>query len=151
SPTLCRRPGAPPLRGKMRLAAQRHAPSGPFPHNKSIGASRSALVSYMLCTNHRHKTAVWIKHAAPRDWGLGCVPQSEEPHVQLNAFFPTLDIGSDAAKIHDWAQAAEDLGYAYIEVPDHVFGATARNGWVPLYSEKDAFHETFVTLGFLAA
>src|SRR5262249_5884755 len=91
------------------------------------------------------------KHAAPRDWGLGCVPQSEEPHVQLNAFFPTLDIGSDAAKIHDWAQAAEDLGYAYIEVPDHVFGATARNGWVPLYSEKDAFHETFVTLGFLAA
>ena len=48
-------------------------------------------------------------------------------------------------------QAAEDLGYAYIEVPDHVFGAKARNGWVPLYNEKDPFHETFVTLGFLAA
>jgi probable F420-dependent oxidoreductase len=71
--------------------------------------------------------------------------------MQLNAFFPTLDIGSDPAKIRDWAQAAEDLGYAYIEVPDHVFGATARDGWVPLYSEKDSFHETFVTLGFLAA
>ncbi len=54
-------------------------------------------------------------------------------------------------KIRDWAQAAEDLGHAYIEVPDHVFGATARDGWVPLYNEKDAFHETFVTLGFLAA
>jgi alkanesulfonate monooxygenase SsuD/methylene tetrahydromethanopterin reductase-like flavin-dependent oxidoreductase (luciferase family) len=24
-------------------------------------------------------------------------------------------------------------------------------GWVPLYSEKDAFHATFVTMGFLAA
>src|SRR6266446_3655067 len=71
--------------------------------------------------------------------------------MQLNAFFPTLDIGSDPAKIRDWAQAAEDLGYAYIEVPDHVFGTTARDGWVPLYSEKDSFHETFVTLGFLAA
>jgi alkanesulfonate monooxygenase SsuD/methylene tetrahydromethanopterin reductase-like flavin-dependent oxidoreductase (luciferase family) len=71
--------------------------------------------------------------------------------MQLNAFFPTLDIGSDPAKIRDWAQAAENLGYAYIEVPDHVFGATARDGWVPLYSEKDSFHETFVTLGFLAA
>src|SRR6267143_5459397 len=71
--------------------------------------------------------------------------------MQLNAFFPSLDIGSDPAKIRDWAQAAEDLGYAYIEVPDHVFGATARDGWVPLYSEKDSFHETFVTLGFLAA
>jgi probable F420-dependent oxidoreductase len=71
--------------------------------------------------------------------------------MQLNAFFPSLDIGSDPAKIRDWAQAAEDLGYAYIEVPDHVFGATARDGWVPLYNEKASFHETFVTLGFLAA
>ena len=71
--------------------------------------------------------------------------------MKPNAFFPSLDIGTDPAKIRDWAQAAEDLGYAYIEVPDHVFGATARNGWVPLYNEKDAFHETFVTLGFLAA
>src|SRR3954471_7323921 len=71
--------------------------------------------------------------------------------MQLNAFFPTLDIGGDPVKIRDWAQAAEDLGYAYIEVPDHVFGATARDGWVPRYNEKDPFHETFVMLGFLAA
>ncbi len=71
--------------------------------------------------------------------------------MQLNAFFPSLDIGTDPAKIRDWAQAAEQLGYAYIEVPDHVFGAKARDGWVPLYSEQDPFHETFVTLGFLAA
>jgi probable F420-dependent oxidoreductase len=71
--------------------------------------------------------------------------------MRLNAFFPTRDIGSDAAKIRDWAQAAEDLGYAAIEVADHVFGATARDGWTPLYNEADPFHETFVTLGFLAA
>jgi probable F420-dependent oxidoreductase len=71
--------------------------------------------------------------------------------MRLNAFFPSLDIGTDPAKIRDWAQAAEDLGYAYIEVPDHVFGAKARDGWVPLYNERDPFHETFVTLGFLAA
>ncbi|MSO76268.1 MAG: LLM class F420-dependent oxidoreductase [Alphaproteobacteria bacterium] len=69
----------------------------------------------------------------------------------LNALFPTRDIGSDPAKIRDWAQAAEDLGYAYIEVADHVFGATARDGWSPLYNETDPFHETFVTLSFLAA
>ena len=71
--------------------------------------------------------------------------------MQLNAFFPTRDIGTDPAKIRDWAQAAQDLGYAYIEVPDHVVGATARDGWTPLYDETNAFHETFVTLGFLAA
>jgi probable F420-dependent oxidoreductase len=65
--------------------------------------------------------------------------------------FPTRDIGSDPARIRDWAQAAEDLGYAYIEVPDHVFGAAARENWVPRYNETDPFHETFVMLGFLAA
>jgi probable F420-dependent oxidoreductase len=32
-----------------------------------------------------------------------------------------------------------------------VFGATARDGWTPLYDETDPFHETFVMLGFLAA
>ena len=71
--------------------------------------------------------------------------------MQLNALFPTRDIGSDPAKVRDWAQAAEGLGYSYIEVPDHVFGATARDGWTPVYNEKDPFHETFVILGFLAA
>jgi len=71
--------------------------------------------------------------------------------MQLSAFFPTRDIGSDPAKIRDWAQAAEDLGYDHIEVPDHVFGATARGDWKPIYNEKDAFHETFTTLAFIAA
>src|SRR5689334_11633857 len=71
--------------------------------------------------------------------------------MQLNAMFPTRDIGGDPAKIRDWAQAAEDLGYAYIEVADHVFGVTARDGWTPLYNETDPFHETFTTLAFLAA
>ena len=79
------------------------------------------------------------------------VDSDPEGTMRLNAFFPTRDIGTDPAKIRDWAQAAEALGYAYIEVPDHVFGATARNGWTPRYNEKDPFHETFVTLGFLAA
>ena len=71
--------------------------------------------------------------------------------MQLNALFPTRDIGSDPAKIRDWAQAAEDLGYAHIEVADHVFGAAARGDWKPVYNETDPFHETLTTLAFLAA
>ena len=71
--------------------------------------------------------------------------------MQISACFPTRDIGTDPVRIRDWAQAAEELGYDHIEVPDHVFGATARDGWSPRYNEQDAFHETFVTLGFLAA
>lgn len=71
--------------------------------------------------------------------------------MQLNAMFPTRDIGGDPVKIRDWAQAAEDLGFACIEVPDHVFGAAARDGWTPLYDARDPFHETLTTLAFLAA
>lgn len=69
----------------------------------------------------------------------------------LNALFPTRDIGTDPAKIRDWAQAAEDLGYNCIEVADHVFGAAPRGDWKPTYSEHDPFHETFTTMAFLAA
>src|SRR5262249_20432369 len=91
--------------------------------------------------------------AAGAGWSSGSERSegSRMPVMQLNAMFPTRDIGGDPARIRDWAQAAEDLGYAYIEVPDHVFGAAARDGWTPRYDEKDPFHETFVTLGFLAA
>jgi probable F420-dependent oxidoreductase len=71
--------------------------------------------------------------------------------MQLNAIFPTRDIGTDPERMRDWAQAAESLGFAMIEVSDHVLGATARDGWTPNYDERDPFHETFVTLGFLAA
>ena len=71
----------------------------------------------------------------------------------LCAFFPTRDFGSDFAAIRDWAQAAEDLGYDWITVPDHVLGAdpAARDGWKPPYTHLDQFHETFVTMGYLAA
>jgi probable F420-dependent oxidoreductase len=71
--------------------------------------------------------------------------------MKLNALFPTRDIGTDPAKIRDWAQAAEDLGYHGIEVADHVFGAAPRGDWKPTYSELDPFHETFTTMAFLAA
>lgn len=71
--------------------------------------------------------------------------------MKLNAWFPTVTIGNDPAAIRDWAQAAEDLGYAMIEVPDHVFGATARDGWTPRYEAHAPFHETFTTMAYLAA
>ncbi len=71
--------------------------------------------------------------------------------MRLNALFPTRDIGTDPAKMRDWAQAVEALGFNDIEVADHVFGAAPRDGWTPVYNEHDPFHETFTTLAFLAA
>ena len=71
--------------------------------------------------------------------------------MKLNAWFPSVQIGNDPKAIRDWAQAAEDLGYEYIEVPDHVFGATGQIGWTPRYDAIAPFHETFTTMAFLAA
>ena len=64
------------------------------------------------------------------------IGQWQEKVMELSAFFPTRHIGHDPAKNRDWAQAAEDMGYAHIEVPDHVFGATGRGDWNPVYMER---------------
>lgn len=71
--------------------------------------------------------------------------------MRIHAQFPTRTIGNDPGEIRAWAEAVEDLGFACIEVPDHVFGAAPRGGWTPTYSAEEPFHETFATIGFLAA
>ncbi len=67
--------------------------------------------------------------------------------------FPQTEIGNDPAAIRDFVQAAEGLGYDHILGYDHVVGANpaSRPGWNPSNTYEDAFHETLVTLGYLAA
>lgn len=51
------------------------------------------------------------------------------------------------------AQAAEGLGYGHILLYDHVLGAEHAGrdpAFMGPYTEKDPYHEVFVTLGFLA-
>ena len=73
--------------------------------------------------------------------------------IQLGAYFPTRDMPADRAAIRDWAQAAEGMGFDYIEVSDHVLGAdrAALPGFEGPYDIDDSFHETFVTLSYIAA
>lgn len=72
---------------------------------------------------------------------------------QLGAFFPTRDMPADPVAIRDWAQAAETIGFDFIEVSDHVLGAdrAALPDFSGPYDVDDAFHETFVTLAYIAA
>ena len=74
--------------------------------------------------------------------------------MQFGAVFPTCEIGDDPAKVRDWAQAAESLGYDYVVAYDHVLGAEHENRepklWGP-YTQDHPFHEPFVLFGFLAA
>jgi probable F420-dependent oxidoreductase len=73
--------------------------------------------------------------------------------VKIGAIFPTTEIGTDPSAIRDWAQAAEHLGYSHILLYDHVLGAAHPDREPRLmgpYTERDPYHEVFVTLGFLA-
>ncbi|MDP6980343.1 MAG: LLM class F420-dependent oxidoreductase [Myxococcota bacterium] len=74
--------------------------------------------------------------------------------MNFGAIFPTPEIGTDPAAIRDWAQAAEGLGYSHILLYDHVLGAEHEGRdpkFMGPYTEKDPYHEVFVTMGFLAA
>lgn len=72
--------------------------------------------------------------------------------IQRGAFFPTRDMPADRVVLRDWAQAAEELGFDFVEVPDHVLGAdrAALPDFEGPYDIDDSFHELFVTLGFIA-
>ncbi len=71
--------------------------------------------------------------------------------MQVGVTFPQTEIGTDPVAIRDFAQAAEDLGYAHILAYDHVVGAdpTHRQGWRG-YTHKEMFHEPFVLFGYMA-
>ena len=73
--------------------------------------------------------------------------------MRIGAVFPTTEIGADPIVIRDWAQAAEQLGYAHVLCYDHVLGAVHADREPPLggpYTENDAFHEPLVLFGYLA-
>ena len=72
---------------------------------------------------------------------------------QIGAFFPTRDMPADRVAIRDWAQAAEAIGFDFVEVSDHVLGAdrSALPDFEGPYDVDDSFHETFVTMAYIAA
>jgi probable F420-dependent oxidoreductase len=73
--------------------------------------------------------------------------------MRIGVVFPQNEISADPAVVRDYAQAAEDLGYAHLLAYDHVVGAdlTNRPGWTGPYSLSSLFHEPLVLYGYLAA
>jgi len=72
--------------------------------------------------------------------------------MRIGVVFPQTEIGADPYLIKDYAQAAEELGFAHILAYDHVIGANpaSRPNWKPPYTHLDMFHEPFVLFGYLA-
>ena len=73
--------------------------------------------------------------------------------MQIGAVFPQTRFDGDPVAVRDFAQAAEDLGYAHLLAYDHVLGAVHEGRepelWGP-YTDLDPFHEPFVLFGFIA-
>ena len=64
--------------------------------------------------------------------------------MQLGTLLPLGDIGGTPQVLKDYAQAAEDAGFDFIEAPDHVLAAREgeRTG-------AGLFHDPFVLFGYL--
>ena len=72
--------------------------------------------------------------------------------MQIGVVFPQTEIGGDVAAVRQYAQGAEQLGYAHVLAYDHVLGAdpSAHAPWTGPYDVHTTFHEPFVMFGYLA-
>ena len=74
--------------------------------------------------------------------------------MEVGVIFPQTEIEPDPSAIRDFAQAAEEMGYAYIFIADHVLGADAAHHDFPAlrtYNHKSVVHETLTLMGYLSA
>jgi probable F420-dependent oxidoreductase len=71
--------------------------------------------------------------------------------MRIGVVFPTLEL-ADPGAVREYAQAAEDLGYAHLTAWEHVVGAdlSTRPDWTgPATLQR--IHEPLVLFGYLAA
>ena len=74
--------------------------------------------------------------------------------MEIGVIFPQTEIEPDVAAVRDFAQAAQDMGYSYFFIADHVLGADAAAYDHPLfgmYNHETVVHESLTTMGYLAA
>lgn len=72
--------------------------------------------------------------------------------MRLGVVLPQTEIGPDPRDLVRFAKTAEDNGFDYLTVYDHILGAdtSSRPDWDLPYDLGDQFHEILVLLGFLA-
>jgi len=71
----------------------------------------------------------------------------------IGVHFPQAEIGADFMVIRDFVQAAEELGFDHINVPDHVIQTRTPRADHPIawhYTTEYPHHETMTLLAFIA-
>jgi probable F420-dependent oxidoreductase len=74
--------------------------------------------------------------------------------LQFGVVFPQTEIGADPGAVREYVQAAEDMGYSYIFIADHVLGADSghhQHVANSYYTHHSVIHEQLVTLGYISA
>jgi len=74
--------------------------------------------------------------------------------MEIGTSLPATEFGGDIGAVRDFAQAAEDLGYAALGTGDHVLGADPQfHPEVSMFyfTHKSSFHEPFTLMSYLAA
>jgi probable F420-dependent oxidoreductase len=72
--------------------------------------------------------------------------------MQIGVVYPQIAMETDPAAVSHFAQAVEEMGYAYVLAYDHVLGANraSRPGKVLPYDIHNTFHEPLVLFAFMA-
>lgn len=73
--------------------------------------------------------------------------------MKIGTMIPSQELGADPIALRDFAQGAEELGFDYLQITDHVLQVARPDdpaAFTP-YTIEDAFQEPFVTMGYLAA
>src|ERR1700760_297517 len=70
--------------------------------------------------------------------------------MELGTLLPLGDIGGDPAVVREYAQNAEEIGYDFVEAPDHVLGASEASGSEAGRTGGGLYHDPFVLFGYLA-
>jgi len=72
--------------------------------------------------------------------------------MKLGVTFPQNIIGGTPTIVRDFAQTAEELGYAHIVAYDHVLGVNpeAYPDWKGPYTSVDLFHDPFTLFSYMA-
>ena len=92
---------------------------------------------------------IHVRHCDPGLTGALTEQMGETVTMSLAANMPLLDTGGEPGFVRDFAQAAEDLGYDGLALPDHVLGANIANrpDWGDRNTSADFFHDPFVLFG----
>jgi len=72
--------------------------------------------------------------------------------MKLGVTFPQNIIGGSISTVRDFAQTAENLGYAHIVAYDHVLGVNPATypDWKGPYTSVDLFHDPFTLFSYMA-